>query len=183
MQNITKKLPMILSCLLCIFVGFVLILKNKHLLNKNEKNFVRTKPKQTENGILLKDIDELSGFEFESFLAILFTKLGFVVYDIKNTKDFGADLIIEKNKIRYAVQAKHYSKKVGIKSVQEVVASKAKYSAEKCLVITNNFFTKPAIELAYFNGVILVDRFKLFLLINLAMKNDKSFGFDSRFFE
>ena len=49
------------------------------------------------------------------------------------TGDFGADL---DNYI--VVQAKRYSKKVGVKAVQEVVAAKAHYGCREGIVVTSN---------------------------------------------
>jgi restriction system protein len=43
-------------------------------------------------------------------------------------------------------------------AIQEVVAAKAFYKANTAIVITNNFFTQSAINLAKVNHVILIDR-------------------------
>ena len=40
----------------------------------------------------------------------------------------------------------------------EVVAGKNYYKANRCIVITNNIFTKSAKDLAFANGVELWDR-------------------------
>ncbi len=106
----------------------------------------------------MTQIDTLSGVEFENFLCELFKKLG---YDVKTTKashDYGADLLAIKNGKKSIVQAKCYSKIVGIKAIQEIVGAKQHYGADEAIVATNNFFSKDAEVLAIENGVKLIDR-------------------------
>lgn len=62
---------------------------------------------------------------------------------------------------RTVVQAKCWKKNVGVKAVQEVVASRAMYGAERAIVVTNSFFTRQARSLAAKNGVELWDRDEL----------------------
>ncbi|MFC4803452.1 restriction endonuclease [Filifactor villosus] len=66
----------------------------------------------------------------------------------KKSHDYGADLIISKNGETIAVQAKRYRNKVGIKAIQEAVASMKVYSCNRAMVITNSYYTKSALELA-----------------------------------
>lgn len=66
----------------------------------------------------------------------------------------------QKEKIM-AVQCKLYKGKVDNKAVQEIVAALPLYGADFGVVITNNYFTQPAKELAEANGVELVNRIKL----------------------
>lgn len=87
--------------------------------------------------------------------------MGYSVIHTPLSGDQGADLILSGNKGRIAVQAKRYSSKVSNKAVQEVVASKALYKCTEGLVVTNNYFTNSAIELAEANGIGLIDREKL----------------------
>ena len=57
-----------------------------------------------------------------------------------------------------AVQCKLYKNKVDNKAVQEIVAALPLYGADFGIVVTNNFFTQPARELAKANDVKLVNR-------------------------
>ena len=66
--------------------------------------------------------------------------------------------MLRKDRLRTVVQAKRYSKAVGIKAVQEVVAAKGYYDCDECLVVSNRNYTKPAQELAHKNNVELWDR-------------------------
>ncbi|GAA8726649.1 restriction endonuclease [Helicobacter pylori] len=106
----------------------------------------------------LQKIDAMNGFEFEEYAKIFFTSKGFEVSITQKSGDYGADLIAEKDGIKWAVQAKRYSHKVSPKAIQEVVSSKAYYACEKACVITNSYFTQAAQKLAQANGVILIDR-------------------------
>ncbi|MFT2765154.1 restriction endonuclease [Helicobacter pylori] len=106
----------------------------------------------------LQKIDAMNGFEFEEYSKIFFTSKGFEVSITQKSGDYGADLIAEKDGIKWAIQAKRYSHKVSPKAIQEVVSSKAYYACEKACVITNSYFTQAAQKLAQANGVILIDR-------------------------
>lgn len=71
---------------------------------------------------------------------------------------------------RIIIQCKHYNKKVDNGAVQEIHSAKAMYNGQLAVVITNNYFTKPAQELAAANGVRLIDREGLEKLIQNATK-------------
>ena len=98
-----------------------------------------------------------TGEEFEVYLKNIFEKLGYNVEMTKVTGDQGADLILSKDNIRTVVQAKFYTNTVGNKAVQEVTSAIAFYSADKGMVVTNNYYTKSAIELAKANNIVLWD--------------------------
>ena len=99
-----------------------------------------------------------SGIEFENYLKDVFEEIGYYVETTKISGDQGADLIITKGKSRTVVQAKFYSTPVGNKAVQEVVASMKIYNASNAMVVTNNYYTNSARELAKANGVSLWDK-------------------------
>lgn len=103
-------------------------------------------------------IDNLSGEEFEKYLATIFVLLGYKVELTNNSGDYGADLILTKDKDITVVQAKRYDNTVGISAIQEVIGSKKYYKASKCMVVTNNYFTSNAKELALYNNVELWNR-------------------------
>ncbi|NER45101.1 restriction endonuclease [Bacillus megaterium NBRC 15308 = ATCC 14581] len=106
----------------------------------------------------------MNGIQFENYLGVLFKSLGYKAQVTRTSHDYGADLIIVKDNKKIVVQAKRYSKKVGISSVQQIVGAKNYYKADEVWVITNNYFTQPAINLAYANNVILIDRDSLIQL-------------------
>lgn len=104
-------------------------------------------------------IDKMEGHEFENYLEVQFQNLGYKVTNVgKNGKDFGVDLLLYRDGVKTAVQAKRYNGKVGVKAVQEVVSGREYYKADKALVVTNSYFTKPAADMARECDVILWDR-------------------------
>ena len=109
----------------------------------------------------IKEIDTMDGIDFEKRLEVMFGDLGYKVKRTPPSGDFGADLVLENQKGTTVVQAKRYSKPVGVKAVQEVIGSIAFYKAINALVVTNMYFTPQAEKLARCNGVELWDRDKL----------------------
>jgi len=117
------------------------------------------------NKARLPQIDKMSGSEFELFLEQLFKKLGYKVELVGGMADYGADLIVEKDTIRTAVQAKCWKEAVTVKAIQEINTAKAHYGTTEAMAITNSRFTSNAITLANENHVQLIDRDKLASLI------------------
>lgn len=113
----------------------------------------------------IADIDKMEGRQFEKYLGHLFKAHGYDVRVTQAAGDFGADLVIVKDGKRIVVQAKRYSKNVGIKAVQEAQASIAHYSASAAWVISNSGYTEAAISLAKSNHVRLIDRLELIEMI------------------
>jgi HJR/Mrr/RecB family endonuclease len=119
----------------------------------------------------LAEIDEMDGFKFEKYIKGVFESLGYSVHHTPLSGDQGADLILtSKEGIKTAVQVKRYSSKVSNGAVQEVVAAKGFHKCTECMVITNNFFTDSAKQLANANGVDLIDKNELKKLISKALQ-------------
>jgi restriction system protein len=143
-----------------IFLGTCISFVLEHFKEKKEYEEYQAHLSQSR----ITDIDRMDGIEFEHYLVVLFKKLGIPAEITAASNDYGADLILE-GKERVVVQAKRYSKKVGIKAVQEVNSAKAYYDAKEAWVITNNFFTQQAVKLAESTNVKLIDRDELVDLI------------------
>jgi restriction system protein len=109
----------------------------------------------------IAEIDGMDGRTFEKYLENLFNRLGYRVERTRYVGDYGADLVTRKDGVRTVIQAKRYQGKVGIKAVQEAVASKGYYDCTAAMVVTNSTYTKQAVELARANGVELWDRDRL----------------------
>lgn len=107
------------------------------------------------------EVDQMTGAVFEEYLKRLLQARGYKVRLTSASGDYGADLVLSINSKTIIVQAKRYKNKVGLKAVQEIVSAKSLYRADECWVITNNYFTAPAIKLGVANGVILIDRNQL----------------------
>lgn len=113
-------------------------------------------------------VDKMKGEEFEEFLLAHFNNLGYKGHTTARTKDYGADLILAKDNEKIVVQAKRWIKKVGIEAVQQIIGARAYYKASKCIVISNNYFTQNAVNLAQSSNVELWDRKKLLDVMSKA---------------
>ena len=109
----------------------------------------------------IAEIDRMDGRTFERYLETMFERLGYRVELTKYRGDYGADLVIAKKGRRIAVQAKRYAKPVGLKAVQEAVASKGMYRCDAAMVVANRTYTAQARKLAEANDVELWDRDRL----------------------
>lgn len=124
---------------------------------------VQRKERLRKSGIDI--IDKMDGIHFEHYLKELFLTQGYKVNVTKAAGDYGADLILKNDKDKILVQAKRYSKNVGIKAVQEIAGAKTYYEGTEAWVVTNSYFTKAAKELASKLGVKLIDREELITII------------------
>lgn len=147
--KILRVILIILLLPLLLIRAIVLSVKN----SKKRKNLLKSV-----KIMQISQIDGLEGAEFENFLCLLFEQMGYNVSQTKATGDYGADLVVTRGKAKYVVQAKRYSKTVGVHAVQEVMGAKKHYGASGAMVATNNFFSNEAIVLAAENDIILIDR-------------------------
>jgi len=133
--------------LLAILVGVVALVGSRRVI-----------PSGRALGSTLTHIDAMTGPQFESFLAMLFTKSGCRVHKTGGKGDLGADLVIEQAGWRMVVQAKRSAAPVGHAAVQQAVGAIAPYGATGAMVVTNATFTAHAARLAQANRVVLWDR-------------------------
>ena len=104
-------------------------------------------------------MDEMEGHDFEYYCADLLRDNGFLEVEVtKGSGDFGADILAEKDGITYAFQCKCYDKPIGVKAVQEIYAGRDYYGRMVGVVMTNQYFTQPAVELAQKLNIMLWDR-------------------------
>lgn len=122
----------------------------------------------------ITQIDTFDGFQFEHYLVELFKKYNYKAVRTPDSGDYGADLILKKEKKKIVVQAKRYKNAVGIKAVQEVLGAKAYYKADEAWVVANSKYTKAAIKLAKESNVRLIARDELIsMLIRLNNISEK----------
>jgi len=134
---------------------------NQLIENKKYNNFVnrlKTSTASSQIKYTINDVDLMNGLEFEKFIAELFSKMGYESEITKASGDQGIDVIASKNGNTIGIQAKCYSSSVGNGAIQEAVAGKNHYRLDKAIVVTNNFFTQSAQQLAQSNSIILWDR-------------------------
>lgn len=103
--------------------------------------------------------DTLEGHEFEYYCADLLRKKGFIEVEVtKGSGDYGADILAEKDGVTYAIQCKCYTAPIGVKAIQEAYAGRDYYDRMVGAVLTNQYFTAPAVEAAKKLKILLWDR-------------------------
>lgn len=122
------------------------------------KLYKRRKQEKLLRALRIADIDNMSGLEFEEYIARLLRYMGYKVENIKASGDFGVDIVAKKQDETYAIQVKRHSYPVSRRAISDAVAGKQHYKCDKAMVITNNYFTKDAIALANSCECILIDR-------------------------
>lgn len=91
------------------------------------------------------------GIEFEKRCYKKLEELGFSKLSYTPNTDNGADIIGTYNGLKYVFQCKNHKKKQGNRCIQEIVAARRLYGANRCVAISNSGFTSSAIELAKVN--------------------------------
>lgn len=103
--------------------------------------------------------DDMEGHDFEYFCADLLQQNGFQEVRVtKGSGDYGVDILAEKDGVTYAIQCKRYQEPVGVKAVQEAYAGRDYYDRMVGAVLTNQYFTTPAVEAARKLKILLWDR-------------------------
>lgn len=119
----------------------------------------------------LRSVDRMEGREFEAWCADVLRKLGYQnVSMTATTGDQGVDITAEKNGTKYAIQCKRYASDLGNRPVQEVYAGKAMYGCKVGVVMTNQYFTPGARDLAKATGTKLWDRGRLITMLQQIAK-------------
>lgn len=113
----------------------------------------------------LKDVDKLSGDQFEKLYCLLLEAEG---WDAKQTSklggDGGIDIVAIRDKEGLLIQCKRSKKPLGWDAIKEVVAGAAKYQhlyptiSFAKLAVTNNSFNANSKEQAHYNKVQLWER-------------------------
>lgn len=114
----------------------------------------------------IEDVDRLDGNSFETFSALLFSKMGFITQVTeKRQGDGGIDLIAISSGSGLLVQCKSSkSPSIGWDAIKEVVGGAMRYHSRmpgvkfKKVAMTNQRFNPAATEQAAFNHVELIDR-------------------------
>jgi restriction system protein len=105
------------------------------------------------------NLDNMEGHEFEYYCAALLKEKGFIDVEVtKGSGDYGIDILAEKEGVTYAIQCKCYSDPVGVKAIQEAYAGRDYYDRMVGAVMTNQYFTAPAVEAAKKLKILLWDR-------------------------
>lgn len=149
-------------------VGTLIFLSAYSLLRVNRHFRKERENKKKKENYIQSDItvvDRMDGKEFENFLCAHFQSLGFHVALTKATNDYGADLLLKRKGQVVVVQAKRYNSSVGIKAIQETCGAMAYFKANRGIVVTNNRFTKNAVQLAQCSNIELIERNELLAIM------------------
>lgn len=106
-------------------------------------------------------VDNMTGLEFEKYIAKLLESQGYKHVRLTERFDLGVDIIADKDGTRWGIQVKRHSGLVKAIAVRQVVTALRKYKCDRALVVTNSTFSNVARELAGTNDCILVDRNQL----------------------
>ena len=131
------------------FVFWALVIRRRRAKNAHQARV---------RAIRLTNVDSMDGLQFEHYLGHLMTLIGYEARVTQGSGDLGVDVVAVRNDISYAVQAKRQSRAVSRRAVSDAVAGKIHYGCQFAMVVTNNRFSKGAIQLAQSTGCILVDR-------------------------
>lgn len=102
--------------------------------------------------------EEMDGHDFEFFCADLLRRRGFEEVEVtRGSGDYGIDILAEKEGVTYAIQCKRYAGPVGVKAIQEAYAGRDYYDRMVGAVLTNQYFTTPAVEAAKKLKILLWD--------------------------
>ena len=98
----------------------------------------------------------MSPIEFENYCSDYLRLKGWNSKTTKGSGDQGIDVIACKSNVLLVIQCKLYSSPIGNSAVQEVFAGKAFLNAHAAAVVSNQTYTKSAIELSKKTGVLLL---------------------------
>jgi len=101
---------------------------------------------------------------YEQFCAVLARKCGWDAITTSGSGDQGADIVARKAGHTLVIQCKKYSKPVGNKAVQEVIAAREYMQADSAAVVSNSTYTKSAKALAHASQVHLLHHVDLLKL-------------------
>lgn len=99
---------------------------------------------------------DMSPREFEHYCADVLREARWRARVTRASGDQGVDIVAEKHGARIVVQCKKYSKPVGNRAVQEIVAAIAHEDAQRGVVVATSGYTQSAVTLAASNNVLLL---------------------------
>lgn len=106
-----------------------------------------------------RDMDQMEGHVFEAFCAELLEQHGFQEVEVtRGSGDFGVDVLAQKDGVTYAVQCKRYQSPVGVEAVLRTYGGRDYYGCMVGAVMTNQYFTEPAVKAAQKLHILLWDR-------------------------
>lgn len=118
----------------------------------------------------LYELRKLKPWQFEEYIASLYSRLGYKTERVGQSHDGGIDVIAEKDNKTYYIQCKkHITSKVGSSDMRDFYgAVSARLATANGIFITTNIFTTEAKKFAEDNMIDIIDGFALLDLIKVA---------------
>ncbi|MDB4864740.1 restriction endonuclease [Pirellulaceae bacterium] len=126
--------------------------------------------------LTIQKVDMMNPFAFERLIGLMYEAEGYEYIETPASGDQGADVIVRKAGQTLVIQAKLYSSSIGNKAVQEVIAARTHFNCNHAAVLTNQTYTKSAIELAESGNVTLYGRQELTEMIRAFNDKPKDYG-------
>ena len=138
--------------------GLVILVLYGSLMGVIYYLYRRRQRAQQARALQIADVDRMTGTRFEEYVAALLQGQGYRVKHTGASGDLGVDLVAQNGQFKYAVQIKRQADTVSRRAVSDAVGGMAQYGCNAAMVVTNNYFSPGAKELAHANHCILVDR-------------------------
>ncbi|MFP4071696.1 MAG: restriction endonuclease [Desulfovibrionales bacterium] len=119
----------------------------------------RTLSKYKRSGVAR--VDAMNDDDFAAFLADLLSKIGYTVDRVAPSGRGTAALILKDRGETVPAFGVRTNERIGLREVQEVIAAKHRFNAQRGLVITNGAVNYPAQAVARKESIELWDRKKL----------------------
>lgn len=112
---------------------------------------------------MLLRLDGMDGGQFEGWITLQLVAAGIPARDIRQSGDFGVDILADLTGVKIGIQAKCYAGRVGNDAVQQALAGCDYHGCAVAAVVTQSSFTTAAQAQAKAgrHPVILVDRSRL----------------------
>lgn len=153
-KQVKDKIASVIAILVIITLLYLMLKYTKSRLNEKKREKCLRALKQS-------GIDNLDHAQFREYIGALLAGRGFSLKKPDGTLDLGVDLIAEGDKTKYAVKIKRQSSPVSRTVVNDLEREKHLNSCSRAMIISNDYFTDDAAEIAISNGCELVDREKL----------------------
>lgn len=143
-KTILALLAMVLVVGVAVFAAYWVFSHFESKSEQSNRQLLHFQVQRNESLIRIYKLDDLKGTEFEELICRLLQNQGYSTKKTAVTGDFGVDVIAEKDGVKWAIQAKRYSKPVSRTAISDAVAGKLHYKCHKAMVVTTNVFTKDA---------------------------------------
>ncbi len=160
MSNYQIAVAAIFGCL--IYGGIAQLISTGKRKSDNSNRTYLTAASQPGTVLPQPPYDTMDACEFKMFCCSILEKNGFTGISVaKAPANQGIDLIAFKNGTKYGIQCKCGSSAVGVTAVQKALDGKAFFECQAVAILTNQFFSQNARDLAEKNDIMLWNRDKL----------------------